>query len=290
MLQLHLECDQQDVEPLSEHLENTGALSITLTDQFDDPILEPALGTTPLWKNVVIQALYPNEQEAEQALAHLSQCSQKFSASISPVIEQDWARTCVQDVKPVRFGTRLWICPSWSTPPEPNAVHVVLDPGLAFGTGAHPTTALCLTWLEQADLAGKKVIDYGCGSGILALAALKLGAKHADAVDIDEQALIASQNNAKNNQIQETQLSIHSPDSLQTTSDVLIANILLAPLITLRDRFLSLLNPQGLLVVSGILGNQVAELIEAYQTVLTHQTTQRQADWALVTFEPRKSS
>nr|WP_019216081.1 50S ribosomal protein L11 methyltransferase [Legionella tunisiensis] len=251
--QLQIEqCHRDEVELLSDALEETGALSITLTDKNDEPVLEPEPGTTPLWPDVVINALYDDEQDAEQAKLLLAPQHPHLGFSIQHLADQDWERAWMDDFKPQRFGKRLWICPSWLEPPEPQAVNLILDPGLAFGTGTHPTTSLCLTWLEQADLNNKAVIDYGCGSGILALAALKLGAAKVQAVDIDEQALQATQNNALTNGIDQQQLYIGFPQSLQTPADLLIANILLAPLMTLRNTFKELLNPHGILVVSGI--------------------------------------
>lgn len=285
MLQLEIEhCHRDDIEQLSNALEETNALSVTLTDKHDDPILEPELGTTPLWPNVVVQALYAKAHEAQLAQHLLSASFPHLSYSIHLLPEKDWERVCMDDFKPQRFGNRLWICPSWLTPPEPNAVNLILDPGLAFGTGTHPTTSLCLTWLEQAALHQKTMIDYGCGSGVLALAALKLGAFHVDAVDIDEQALLATQNNMATNHITASKLTIGFPDALNTPVDILLANILLTPLIKLQNRFRQLLKNKGTLVVSGILAEQADELINAYHTDFEHIASYIQDGWILLVF------
>ena len=285
MFQLHIEqCYRDDVELLSDALEETGALSITLTDQYDDPILEPAPGAAPLWPHVVLNALYAEENDANLASAIVSKTFPQCSYSIHDLPEQDWERTCLDQFKPQLFGKRLWVCPSWLTPPESDAINLILDPGLAFGTGSHATTSLCLTWLDKTDLKNKHVIDYGCGSGILALAALKLGAQHVHAVDIDDQALLATQDNAMNNAITATSLTVGQPDTLNKPVDLLIANILLAPLLTLKHRFRELLNNKGVLVVSGLLAEQVPILIEAYQPDFMHHTTCIEKDWALVEF------
>ena len=161
------DCTQADIEPLSDLLELSGALSISMTDQFDNPILEPEPGTTPLWPHIVMQALYDTDRNMDSIIMLIREQYPQTNCVIELLQEQDWERTCLQDFKPQRFGKRLWVCPSWFTPPNPEAVNLILDPGLAFGTGSHATTALCLTWLEQANLAHKTVIDYGCGSGIL---------------------------------------------------------------------------------------------------------------------------
>lgn len=283
--QLQIEqCHRDKVEQLSEALEEMSALSITLTDKNDDPILEPAPGTTPLWPEVVINALYTERQEAELAMLSISNKYEGLSFAITEIADQDWERVWMDDFKPQRFGQRLWICPSWMEPPEPEAVNLILDPGLAFGTGTHPTTSLCLTWLDQADLTAKTVIDYGCGSGILALAALKLGASEVQAVDIDEQAIQATRNNALTNALEGNSLSIGFPEGLEGPVDLIIANILLAPLITLGSRFRSLLKDEGKLVVSGLLKEQAVQLIEAYQTYFKHELTNNQEEWSLVVF------
>jgi ribosomal protein L11 methyltransferase len=285
MFQLDIQqCHRDDIEQLNLRLENTPALSVTLTDKHDDPILEPELGTTPLWPNVVVQALFAEEDEARDTVLFLSEAFPKLDYVISELVEQDWERVCMADFKPQQFGQRLWICPSWLAPPEKDAVNLILDPGLAFGTGTHPTTSLCLTWLEQADLQNKTIIDFGCGSGILALAALKLGAQHAEAVDIDEQALIATKNNAITNDISEDKLSIGFPNTLKTPVDLVIANILLTPLLTLKATFRALLNENGMLVVSGLLKEQAIDIIECYGNDFNHVTTMIQGDWALVVF------
>ena len=290
MMQLQIEqCHRDDVDKLSDALDETGALSVTLTDQFDDPILEPAPGAAPLWPNVVVHALYAEEVDAELARALIADAFPALSYSIHPLPDQDWERTCLDQFKPQQFGSRLWVCPSWLTPPEPDAVNLILDPGLAFGTGSHATTSLCLTWLDQAELNQKQVIDYGCGSGILALAALKLGAEHVHAVDIDEQALLATQNNAVENAITATQLTVSQPDTLNTPVDLLIANILLAPLLALKNRFRELLKDTGTLVVSGLLAEQAPALIDAYQVDFVHDATRIEGDWALVVFTVKKS-
>ncbi|WP_058492958.1 50S ribosomal protein L11 methyltransferase [Legionella worsleiensis] len=277
-------CPSDEIEQISEELEESGALSIMLTDKNDNPVLEPEPGTTPLWPEVIIQALYAQAEDAEAAKQHLTHSKRSLQCSIEVLPEKDWERAWMDDFKPQQFGRRLWICPTWMTPPVSDAVNLMLDPGLAFGTGTHPTTALCLTWLEQAELDNKTLIDYGCGSGILSLAAIKLGARHVIGVDIDHQALQATQNNAMTNHINEQFLSISTPEALQEPVDLIIANILLAPLMSLRDRFYQLLNPGAKLVVSGILTEQAETLVKEYQDVFTHTGTSHQDGWSLLVF------
>jgi ribosomal protein L11 methyltransferase len=279
-----VECERDEVDRLSEALEETGALALTLTDKNDDAILEPEPGTTPLWPVVVIDALYAKQQDAQQAQELLAGQYKHLVFTINELAEQNWERAWMAESKPQCFGSRLWICPSWTKPPLVDAVNLILDPGLAFGSGSHPTTSLCLTWLEQSDLSNKTIIDYGCGSGILALAALKLGAKKAQAVDIDEQALQATQNNAMVNGIDSQQLSISLPQTLDEPADLLVANILLAPLIALRSKFRELLKDKGILLVSGILEDQASQLIEVYRANFIHQSTSNLAGWSLLAF------
>jgi ribosomal protein L11 methyltransferase len=286
--QLEIEvCRPEEVDILSDILETSGALSITLSDKNDDPVLEPLPGSTPLWPEITIKALFLDEDLAQEVSQNLSKLHTHLQINISSLPDQDWERAWMEDFKPQRFGERLWVCPSWLTPPNPMDINLILDPGLAFGTGTHPTTQLCLTWLAKADLSHKIVIDYGCGSGILALAALKLGADLAQAVDIDPQALQATQSNAQVNQINEQQLIITSPDKLTEKANLLIANILLTPLLQLKDRFKQLLHQQGTLIVSGILNEQVDSLIKAYQDDFIHQQTDNLADWSLLVFTRR---
>ena len=285
MFQLKIErCSRDEADELSDMLEDMGALSVTLTDLFDSPILEPEIGTTPLWADVVVQALYADEEEGLHVQSRLAITHPHLQHTLEQVIEKDWERVCMADFKPQRFGKCLWICPSWLTPPEPEAINLTLDPGLAFGTGTHPTTSLCLTWLEQADLKNKRVIDYGCGSGVLALAALKLGSSHVLAVDLDDQALTATRNNAIINHFSEADLTVSLPHELNEPVELLIANILLLPLLQLQNEFRRLLKPGGLLVVSGILNEQVEQLITAYQPNFSHQATLTQDEWSLVVF------
>jgi ribosomal protein L11 methyltransferase len=183
---------------------------------------------------------------------------------------------------PMQFGTRLWICPSWRDVPDPNAVNVMLDPGLAFGTGTHPTTALCLRWLDGIDVANKVVVDFGCGSGILALAALKLGAKRVVAIDIDPQALQATQENARRNGV-EDRLDVYLPaDQPTLEADVVMANILSGPLLELQDVISSYCKPSGLLVLSGILAEQVTKIEAAYTRDFALDESAIDGEWARV--------
>jgi ribosomal protein L11 methyltransferase len=276
-----------DVEQISDALMELGALSITLLDKNDDPILEPEIGSMPLWREVVIQTLFQLEEEAESAAHALLNSFPTFDYFIERIEDKDWERVWMDDFKPQSYGERLWICPSWTSPPDPDATNVLLDPGLAFGSGSHPTTSLCLQWLDAHDLDQSELIDFGCGSGVLAIAALKLGAKHVYAVDIDPQALTATEQNAKNNAIVSDSISIDSPDVLQQPVDIILANILLSPLLELKERFLHLLKPQGKLIVSGILNDQVKELCAHYEEDFTIHGVQHIEDWSLLVFEKK---
>ena len=252
-------------ESLSDALSECGAAAVTFQDNADQPIYEPAIGETPLWSATSVIALCDAETDTEALLTTLrSQIGELPDHRIEAVEDKDWEREWMENFKPICFGEKLWIVPSWHEPPQPNAVNILLDPGLAFGTGTHPTTALCLQWLDKADLTGKTVIDYGCGSGILAIAAALLGANKVIGVDTDPQALEATQANAQSNGvIIETYLPQHCPT---VECDLLLANILAGPLMELMPRFVELTRPDTQLVLSGILDVQADTVSQHYQT------------------------
>lgn len=286
MLQLQIEnCNKDNAEDIVDFLEESGALSVTMLDQHDDPILEPELGTMPLWPSVVINALYEINTNIDliKKSLDIDYVNLKYSLDILP--EKNWEKVCLDNFKPKQIGDKLLICPSWLTPERQDIAVLTLDPGLAFGTGSHETTELCLSWLEKINLSNKTVLDYGCGSGILGLSALKLGAKHVYAVDIDEQALIATRSNAATNDISEDNLTVLMPNDLKNPVDIILANILLKTLISLKQEFIKLLNPNGKLVTSGVLINQTEELINAFAPELQLTTMDKISDWAILVFE-----
>ncbi|AFJ02964.1 Ribosomal protein L11 methyltransferase [Methylophaga frappieri] len=270
-------------ESLSEALTDAGAAAVTFQDQADQPIYEPPIGETPLWSATQVVALFDANTTAEA----LQLAVKPFYAGALPdfkieaVEDKDWERAWMDDFSPLCFGERLWIVPSWHTPPQPEAVNILLDPGLAFGTGTHPTTALCLRWLDKQEMTGKTVIDYGCGSGILAIAAALLGASKIIAVDTDPQALEATQENAKRNGVTiQTFLPDACPD---ITADVLLANILAGPLMSLAPLFSRLTHLGSDLVLSGILDTQTADIQSTYQSKFGTLAAQQHDEWMRLT-------
>lgn len=263
-LQFTLELGRADPEPVEEALFAVGALSVTLEDAADDPILEPAPGALPLWPTVNVKALFDADTSPDALLAELRMHLADIPTHRFERLEdRPWEREWLKDFKAMRFGERLWICPDGMRPEQADAVIVDLDPGLAFGTGTHPTTALCLEWLDANPPRDKHIIDYGCGSGILAIAALKLGARHAQGVDIDPQALIASRDNAQRNQVL-PQLDVSLSDTALAPTEVVLANILAGPLAELAPRLAALTRPGGHIVLSGVLTDQAESVHNAY--------------------------
>lgn len=266
-LQVRLAISPEQAETYEDALLEVGAVSVTFMDAEDQPIFEPELNTTPLWSHTHLLALFEADTNADAVFAHL----QLLTGTTLPehhaeVIEdQDWERSWMDNFQPMRFGRRLWIVPSWHEAPEPGAVNLLLDPGLAFGTGTHPTTALCLEWLDGQQLQDTQVLDFGCGSGILAIAALLLGAQQAVGTDIDVQALEASRDNAQRNGIADDRFPVYLPADLPAQqADVLVANILAGPLVSLAPQLSGLVRPGGLLALSGILAEQGEEVAAAY--------------------------
>ena len=246
-----------------------GARSVTLMDAEDQPVFQRTPGATPLWGTSTLTGLFPLEQNLKALLATLQfhpRVLNRDSLQLEPLQEQVWERTWMDNFAPKQFGKRLWICPSWQSPPDPEAVNILLDPGLAFGTGSHATTALCLRWLEQANLRDKTVIDYGCGSGILAIAAALLGADKIHAVDNDPQAIAATVDNSLRNDLPVDKITAYLPEALpKLQADFLLANILAEPLHELADQFATLLKPEGKIVLSGILEEQTESLLARYE-------------------------
>jgi ribosomal protein L11 methyltransferase len=271
---------QQRAEPLSELLMELGAASVTFEDAEDQPLLEPPPGETPLWSQVVVVGLFDDalDQHAIEQQLRL-QLPQQSPLSIAPLEEQEWERAWMDDFHPMQFGERLWIIPSWSEPVDNDAVNIRLDPGLAFGTGTHPTTALCLQWLDANPPRAQRVIDYGCGSGILAIAAAKLGAQRVDGIDLDPQALTATADNAERNGIS----TIHTalPDQLAQgqQAELLLANILAGPLKTLAPTLASHVTPGGSILLSGILQEQAESVSNAYSPWFTMGPATLQEEW-----------
>ncbi len=259
-----------EVEALSEYLSDAGAASVTFKDNADTPIYEPAADASDLWPHTRVIGLFETGTDFDRVLA-LIQHAPAFASlppyRITELKEQQWERLWMDEFKPMRFGERLWICPTEMSPPEPDAINIMLDPGLAFGTGTHPTTALCLEWIDQNDLNDKTVIDFGCGSGILAIAAAKCGAASIAAIDIDPQALQATHSNASQNNVA-AQISTALPDEAAgklAATDCLLANILANPIMELADYFSTLVKHNGIIVLSGILSEQATQVIAAYE-------------------------
>jgi ribosomal protein L11 methyltransferase len=266
-LQVRLAISPEQAETYEDALLEVGAVSVTFMDAEDQPIFEPDLNTTPLWSHTHLLALFEADTDAQAVFAHLQLLTDApLPENQAEVIEdQDWERSWMDNFQPMRFGRRLWIVPSWHAAPEPEAVNLLLDPGLAFGTGTHPTTALCLEWLDGQALQGLEVLDFGCGSGILAIAALLLGARQAVGTDIDVQALEASRDNAGRNGIADEQFPLYLPEDMpQVAADVLVANILAGPLVALAPQLSGLVKPGGLLALSGILAEQGEDVAAAY--------------------------
>ena len=238
-LQLKIITPRKYVESLENSLLASGAAAVTLQDNADQPIFEPGLGETPLWDQVKITGLFDAETNTKQAIAL---AERRFGNPLPEYVwelleDKDWEREWMTHYQAIRCGERLWICPSWQQPPEPDKINLMLDPGLAFGTGTHPTTFLCMQWIDQQDFTGLDVIDYGCGSGILGIATLLLGATKAIGVDIDPQALRATVENAKRNQLPADAMPVYLPSRCPATQvDIMLANILAGPLAELASQ------------------------------------------------------
>lgn len=284
-LQLSFPLPKAKAEATETWLEGQGALAISLEDAADEPILELKPDEIRLWQQMRIIALFPIEQD-EAALRHELAGyldGQTLAALRLEVLEdQPWEQVWLKDFKPMRFGQQLWICPSGHTVSEPDAVVIDLDPGLAFGSGTHPSTALCLEWLAGQALVGKEIIDFGCGSGILAIAALKLGASKAHGLDHDPQAIIASRDNALRNGVLE-RLALYGPgDPLPPQAAIVVANILANTLIELEPLLNQLVSEPGDILLAGILDEQAGALCAVFNQHFAMEVVASQDGWALL--------
>lgn len=285
--QLSVQCRADELEATEDSLLALGAVSITLCDAQDEPIYEPLPGDTPVWQHSIITGMFDASQSLEDLydrLLNLLPDHQVATARKSILEEQNWQRVHLQHFEPIRFADNLWVVPSWLKPPDPAAINIRLDPGLAFGTGSHPTTALCLTWMAQTNLINQTVIDYGCGSGILSIAACKLGAKQVFGVDIDPQAVDASKENARRNDIDPDLLHFSLVSKLSINkADLLLANILSGPLVELASKFAGLIKPGGKILLSGILKTQLNDIRCAYLPEFDLDAESIREDWVRVT-------
>ncbi|HDM8051058.1 50S ribosomal protein L11 methyltransferase [Vibrio fluvialis] len=287
-IQIKLNATNENAERISDMLmEETGALSITFLDAKDTPVFEPLPGETRLWGDTDVLALYDAEADTSWVLSQIrasNLLADDFAYKVEQIEDKDWEREWMDNFHPMKFGQRLWICPSWRDVPDPDAVNVMLDPGLAFGTGTHPTTALCLEWLDSLDLSGKTVIDFGCGSGILAIAAIKLGAAKVIGIDIDPQALLASKDNAARNGV-EDQIEVYLPQNQPEglVADVVVANILAGPLRELSPVIKSLMKPDSLLAMSGVLNTQAEDVADYYRDELHVDPIKEKEEWCRIT-------
>lgn len=267
-LRFSLNVRADEAPRFEQALLEAGAVSVTLEDAADQPVYEPAPGTTPLWNHTRVVGLFEADTDADAVVQAL--CAVLHVATLPPyqvetLEDREWVRAWMDDFRPMRFGSRLWVVPSGYEAPDPQGVNILLDPGLAFGTGTHPTTALCLEWLDAHPPLGKLVVDYGCGSGILGIAALKSGARHVWAVDNDPQALVATEDNAQKNGIALSDLYPCEPDQLPPlAADLILANILAEPLIALAPHLAGLTAPGGCIVLSGILESQADQVRQTY--------------------------
>lgn len=287
-LQIAVKTTKNHAEITEDCLFAAGAHTVTLTDAADQPILEPAPDETPIWDIVTITGLFDFQHNQQSLLNTVEQCLVEIESSCHTEIlqEKNWTHAWMEHFHAMQFGQRLWVCPLHVEPPEPDAINLRLDPGLAFGTGTHPTTSLCLRWLDQNIHAQQTVLDYGCGSGILAIAACLLGAHHADGVDLDPQALTATHDNALVNQVN-TKIKTYLPDDYakqheKTQYDIVVANILSGPLADMAATLASHTKTDGDIVLSGILKEQAEMLFITYSEFYTMDEAVLQDDWGLL--------
>lgn len=272
-----------------------GAHSVSFSDAGDKPVLEPAPGETPLWNDTRITGLFGADTDLrslEIDLKHSLALEQLPEHRVEALEDRDWEREWLKDFGPMRFGKRLWICPADTTADE-GAVVVRLDPGLAFGTGTHATTAMCLEWLDGTDLEGRTLLDYGCGSGVLAIAALRLGCRQAHAMDIDVQAVTATGQNAAHNNVGDRLTVTASADEIEGQFDVVVANILAGPLAKLAASIAQHVKTGGLLTLSGILSEQIDDVLEAYASWVDFEEPELRSQsgqtWTRLTGRKRQS-
>jgi len=284
-----LETHSDRVELLEDWFFAQGALAVSLEDNADEPLLEPGPGETPVWQNVKVTALFAGDFDLEPIRAALPTdlLAENSRSDITALADRAWERVWMDEFSPIQMGPRLWICPSWTEPPDSAAINVYLDPGLAFGTGTHATTAMCLSALDDAISGGERVVDFGCGSGILAIAALRLGATSALGVDNDPQAITATRDNAERNHIDSSSIEVVLPDNAAigawaNESDLVVANILAGPLLALADELMALMKPGGRLMLTGVLSEQAPELIERFIPVNLGVSETRDG-WVLLT-------
>ncbi len=283
-LQIRFPAVREQAQRLGDALEECGAISVSVEHVGDDSWVESDWEETPVWQHSRVTGLFPGDTEVDAIQRQLRQLlgAEPPSPETSLLADEDWASSWKAHYKPLKLGRNLWVCPSWIAPPEPEAINIILDPGLAFGTGDHPTTALCLEWLAEQYLQGKDVIDYGCGSGILSIAVLKLGARAALGVDIDEQALEVSRRNAILNGVSDRfQTFLPAALPADAGADIVVANILARPLVELAPDIMARVRPGGWLALSGLLREQVDLVRPQYAKSFALEQRQR-GEWVLL--------
>ncbi|RAJ05741.1 50S ribosomal protein L11 methyltransferase [Aeromonas salmonicida] len=280
-IQIRINATAKTADKVSNMLLGRGAQAVTFMDAQDVPVYEPLPGETPLWGETEVMGLFDAETDPAPTIAFFQQIfGEDVGYKVEQLEDKDWVREWMDHFHPMQFGERLWICPSWRDVPNPDAVNVMLDPGLAFGTGTHPTTALCLQWLDGLDLAGKTVVDFGCGSGILGIAALKLGAARVIGIDIDPQAIQASHDNAERNGVAgQIELYLPADQPQDVEADVVVANILAGPLRELAPLIAGHGKPGCLMALSGVLESQAPELETIYGQWFDMDPTAVKEEW-----------
>jgi ribosomal protein L11 methyltransferase len=282
-LQFQLNTDAALAPRCEDELLALGAAAVTLQDNADQPLFDEGTGEQRLWHATRVSGLFPAERDTDALWQALPAAIREHCSHRVEILEdKDWEREWMRHYQPLQYAPKLWICPSWMAPPDPEAVNIMLDPGLAFGTGTHPTTAMCLRQLASLELAGRQVTDFGCGSGVLGIGALLLGASSVLAVDTERQALVATRNNAQRNAIDEDRLGVCLPGELkgQEQADVVVANILAGPLCQLADQLCNMLGDGGIIILSGILVEQVDMLKTHYPLQL--EVAAEQDGWVVL--------